>query len=41
VQAFARNRCVIFHYLATAGVDVQTVPQEQDLQIEHGARRRP
>jgi outer membrane protein OmpA-like peptidoglycan-associated protein len=37
VQAFARNRCVIFHYLATENADVEAVPQEQDLQVESGA----
>lgn len=39
VQAFARNRCVIFTYLPPRDVTIKEVPQESDLQIESGKKR--
>ena len=41
VRTFARNRCVIFSYIAPAAVPLKVVPQESDLQIERPGPRKP
>ncbi|MEO5618705.1 MAG: OmpA family protein [Candidatus Eisenbacteria bacterium] len=41
VQAFARNRNVIFHFIPPAAVKVEEVHQEQDIQLETPRTPRP